>query len=335
MTVTTDLSEPRAARERPTASEQAVGQDAERHRQSHVPLHPDHRLGRGVRVLGSAMGMGLGHARRRARVGLHHRLAHRARWRSASHSSTVEQGHQLRAGRPRRGSREPLRVAVALELLVVLDRGAGRADRVGGTRLGRRVRGDPALREGAAPDPDGGHGRSRAAARGDRRGHPVLLRGRLPAADATTPRSTSASRSTRSSSTPTTSSRSSRRCSRSSGCSRSCASPASASRLRASARAPTAPRCSASTSAFTHNIAWVIATLLATIAHDPAGRHPRVAARVRLRPQILLHALAAAVIGKMENFTVIFAASCGIGIVESRRRLEQGLGHARRPDACS
>ena len=33
-------------------------------------------------------------------------------------------------------------------------------------------------------------------------------------------------------------------------------------------------------------------------------------------PQILLRALAAAVIGRMENFAVIFAASCGIGIVE-------------------
>ena len=65
-----------------------------------------------------------------------------------------------------------------------------------------------------------------------------------------------------------------------------------------------------------HNLAWVIATLIATIAMILRAGVVGLPLGSAFGPQILLRALAAAVIGRMENFAVILASSCAIGIVE-------------------
>ena len=65
-----------------------------------------------------------------------------------------------------------------------------------------------------------------------------------------------------------------------------------------------------------HNLAWVIATLIATIGMILRAGVLGLPLGSAFGPQILLRALAAAVIGRMENFAVILASSCAIGIVE-------------------
>jgi ABC-type branched-subunit amino acid transport system ATPase component/ABC-type branched-subunit amino acid transport system permease subunit len=67
---------------------------------------------------------------------------------------------------------------------------------------------------------------------------------------------------------------------------------------------------------FTHNVAWMIAALLSTVTMILRAGTIGLPLGPAFGPSILVKALAAAVIGKMENFPVIFAAACGIGIVE-------------------
>ena len=138
--------------------------------------------------------------------------------------------------------------------------------------------------------------------------------------------------------------RRSSRCSASSASSRSCASRASASRCARARRARTARRCSASTSGFTHNVAWMIAAFLSAVTMILRAGTIGLPLGPAFGPSILVQALAAAVIGKMENFPVIFAAACGIGIVESRatgttssatRRPRAVHHHHRRAARCS
>jgi ABC-type branched-subunit amino acid transport system ATPase component/ABC-type branched-subunit amino acid transport system permease subunit len=68
---------------------------------------------------------------------------------------------------------------------------------------------------------------------------------------------------------------------------------------------------------FTHNIAWVISALLATVALILRAGIIGLPLGSAFGPAILLRALTAAVIGRMENFTAIFLASCGLGAVET------------------
>lgn len=63
-------------------------------------------------------------------------------------------------------------------------------------------------------------------------------------------------------------------------------------------------------------IVWVIATVLSTVAIFLRGGIVGLPIGSVLGPAILLRALAAAVIGRMERLPVIFAASIGLGIIE-------------------
>ena len=67
---------------------------------------------------------------------------------------------------------------------------------------------------------------------------------------------------------------------------------------------------------FTHNVAWMIATVLAAITLIMRASILGLPLGSSLGPSILLRALTAAVIGKMERFGVIFLAACGLGVVE-------------------
>ena len=77
---------------------------------------------------------------------------------------------------------------------------------------------------------------------------------------------------------------------------------------------------------FTHNIAWVIATLLATISLILRAGIIGLPLGSAFGPAILLRVLTAAVIGRMENFTAIFLASCGLGAVETIVVWNKGSG---------
>jgi len=68
---------------------------------------------------------------------------------------------------------------------------------------------------------------------------------------------------------------------------------------------------------FTHNIAWVIASVLASISLIMRAGIVGLSLGSAFGPQILLRALTAAVIGRMENYAAIFLASLGIGAVET------------------
>jgi ABC-type branched-subunit amino acid transport system ATPase component/ABC-type branched-subunit amino acid transport system permease subunit len=67
---------------------------------------------------------------------------------------------------------------------------------------------------------------------------------------------------------------------------------------------------------FTHNIAWIIATLMASITLIMRASILGLPLGSSLGPSILLRALTAAVIGRMERFGVMFLAACGLGVVE-------------------
>jgi ABC-type branched-subunit amino acid transport system ATPase component/branched-subunit amino acid ABC-type transport system permease component len=77
---------------------------------------------------------------------------------------------------------------------------------------------------------------------------------------------------------------------------------------------------------FTHNVAWVIATLLATISLILRAGIIGLPLGSAFGPAILLRALTAAVIGRMENFVAIFLASCGLGAVETIVVWNKGSG---------
>ena len=67
----------------------------------------------------------------------------------------------------------------------------------------------------------------------------------------------------------------------------------------------------------THNVAWVIATLMASIALILRSGIIGLSLGAALAIPILLRALLAAVIGHFENFVAIFLAACGLGAVET------------------
>jgi ABC-type branched-subunit amino acid transport system ATPase component/ABC-type branched-subunit amino acid transport system permease subunit len=67
----------------------------------------------------------------------------------------------------------------------------------------------------------------------------------------------------------------------------------------------------------THNAAWIIATVLASITLIMRAAVIGTSFGTALGPTILLRALTAAVIGRMERFSIMFVAACGLGIVET------------------
>jgi len=68
---------------------------------------------------------------------------------------------------------------------------------------------------------------------------------------------------------------------------------------------------------FTHNIAWMIASFLATVSLILRAGIIGLPLGPAFGPQILLRALTAAVVGRMENYAAIFLASLGLGAVET------------------
>jgi ABC-type branched-subunit amino acid transport system ATPase component/ABC-type branched-subunit amino acid transport system permease subunit len=76
----------------------------------------------------------------------------------------------------------------------------------------------------------------------------------------------------------------------------------------------------------TQNVAWIVATLLATVAMILRAGILGLPIGSAFGPAILLRALAAAVIGRMENFGAMFVAACGLGIVETAIIWNEGSG---------
>ena len=68
---------------------------------------------------------------------------------------------------------------------------------------------------------------------------------------------------------------------------------------------------------FTHNVAWMIAALLAAISLIMRATLVGLPFGPALGPSLLLRALTAAVIARMERFSVMFIAGCGLGVVET------------------
>lgn len=75
-----------------------------------------------------------------------------------------------------------------------------------------------------------------------------------------------------------------------------------------------------------HTYVWVIATLLATVAMVLRAGIFGLPIGAVLGPGILLRALAAAVIGRMENLPVIFFAAVGLGVIEQAVLWDTGKG---------
>src|SRR4051812_4196043 len=78
--------------------------------------------------------------------------------------------------------------------------------------------------------------------------------------------------------------------------------------------------------AITQNVAWVVATVLSAVAMILRAGILGLPIGSAFGPLILLRALAAAVIGRMERFGVMFAAACGLGIVETAIIWNKGSG---------
>jgi ABC-type branched-subunit amino acid transport system ATPase component/ABC-type branched-subunit amino acid transport system permease subunit len=76
----------------------------------------------------------------------------------------------------------------------------------------------------------------------------------------------------------------------------------------------------------TQNVAWALATVLSTIAMILRGGIIGLPIGAAIGPSVLLRALAAAVIGRMENFGVMFGAACGLGILETAIIWNEGNG---------
>ena len=131
----------------------------------------------------------------------------------------------------------------------------------------------------------------------------------------------------------TTSSRWSSTVVTSSRCSRSCASPSLGIALRASSQSADRASLLGVNVGLMHNVAWIIATLVAAIAMILRAGVLGLPLGSAFGPSILFRALAAAVIGRMENFAVIFAAACGIGIVETAILWNEGSTRPARPRA--
>jgi ABC-type branched-subunit amino acid transport system ATPase component/ABC-type branched-subunit amino acid transport system permease subunit len=67
----------------------------------------------------------------------------------------------------------------------------------------------------------------------------------------------------------------------------------------------------------TQNVAWALASLIGAIAMILRAGMIGLPIGTLFGPSLLLRALAAAVIGRMENLAVIFAAACAIGMLET------------------
>jgi ABC-type branched-subunit amino acid transport system ATPase component/ABC-type branched-subunit amino acid transport system permease subunit len=67
----------------------------------------------------------------------------------------------------------------------------------------------------------------------------------------------------------------------------------------------------------THNVAWIISAVLAAITLIFRAAIIGLPLGSVLGPSILLRALTAAVIGRMDRFGVMFVAACGLGVVEA------------------
>jgi branched-chain amino acid transport system permease protein len=67
----------------------------------------------------------------------------------------------------------------------------------------------------------------------------------------------------------------------------------------------------------TQNVAWIVTTVIAAIAMILRAGTLGLPVGSIFGPSLLLRALAAAVIGRMEHLGVVFVAACGIGIVET------------------
>ncbi len=67
----------------------------------------------------------------------------------------------------------------------------------------------------------------------------------------------------------------------------------------------------------TQNVAWILTTVIAAVAMILRAGALGLPTGSVFGPSLLLRALAAAVIGRMEHLGVIFVAACGIGIVET------------------
>src|SRR5207244_618677 len=74
----------------------------------------------------------------------------------------------------------------------------------------------------------------------------------------------------------------------------------------------------------THNVVWIIASVLSTVAMILRAGILGLPLGSAVGPTILLRALAAAVIGRMENFGVMFLAAAGLGIVETAIIFNEG-----------
>ncbi len=68
---------------------------------------------------------------------------------------------------------------------------------------------------------------------------------------------------------------------------------------------------------FTESVAWMVAGLLATVSMILRAGILGLPVGAAGGAAILVRVLAAAVIGRMENFTIMFVAACGIGVVET------------------
>lgn len=67
---------------------------------------------------------------------------------------------------------------------------------------------------------------------------------------------------------------------------------------------------------FTHNVAWMITSFLAAVTLILRAGIIGLPLGSAFGPEILLRALTVAVIGRMENYAVMFLAACGLGAVE-------------------
>ena len=76
----------------------------------------------------------------------------------------------------------------------------------------------------------------------------------------------------------------------------------------------------------TQNIAWIVATVLSTMAMLLRAGILGLPIGSAFGPSMLLRALAAAVIGRMESFGAMFVAACGLGIVETAIIWNKGRG---------
>jgi ABC-type branched-subunit amino acid transport system ATPase component/ABC-type branched-subunit amino acid transport system permease subunit len=74
------------------------------------------------------------------------------------------------------------------------------------------------------------------------------------------------------------------------------------------------------------NVAWIMATVLSTVAMILRAGILGLPIGSAFGPTILLRALAAAVIGRMERFGTMFVAACGLGIVETAIIWNTGRG---------